>query len=482
MKGYRTLALAAACLLSPAGGPCDTHYVSPEGSDEAPYLTPETAATTIQAAVDAATAGDTVSVAPGDYEEHVVMSDGLALLGSGPDKSRIWGSIGAGVDAEIRRLAIRQECPENDARFARVALLGPRTGGLMVIDCFISGTFWAGIECRMQGGVVLIQRCELRGIRAGEAGAAIDLDGFGPALAVVHQCAIADNLRGVSTTSRVDLWVSRTSVTRSACCGLELFGPAVVTACSIDRNDEAVRVSAYPGSVSIQSSTLCQNAEYGVVCADLALVQLTCCTIAHNGRAGVVAGHSADLVAQRSIIWGNGLEDVSLPGLGATFTASDSCVGGYCEDSYCGPGNIDADPLFVDPDRGNYRLRAASPCIDRWRMGASDPRYAFDKDGKRRLAYGGGDGSAAVDMGAYEYYINELTAGPGPDEATLTWSSLADKTYSVFYTDDLLTWHLGVQNFPSAGYKTTSWVDDGSKTGIAPLLAPKRFYRMLENP
>jgi len=29
---------------------------------------------------------------------------------------------------------------------------------------------------------------------------------------------------------------------------------------------------------------------------------------------------------------------------------------------------------------------------------------------------------------------------------------------------------------------TTSWTDDGSKTGVPPSLAPRRFYRILENP
>jgi hypothetical protein len=85
-------------------------------------------------------------------------------------------------------------------------------------------------------------------------------------------------------------------------------------------------------------------------------------------------------------------------------------------------------------------------------------------------------------MGAYEFCINKLEPVPGTNEAVFTWSSLADKTYSIFYTDDLLTWHLAVAAFSSAGSTTTSWTDDGSLTGIPPLLAPKRFYRLLENP
>jgi hypothetical protein len=64
----------------------------------------------------------------------------------------------------------------------------------------------------------------------------------------------------------------------------------------------------------------------------------------------------------------------------------------------------------------------------------------------------------------------------------LTWSSLANKTYSIFYSEDLVTWHTAIENFPSSGDTTTFWIDDGSLTGLPPSLAPRRFYRILENP
>jgi hypothetical protein len=97
-----------------------------------------------------------------------------------------------------------------------------------------------------------------------------------------------------------------------------------------------------------------------------------------------------------------------------------------------------------------------------------------------RMLYGGK--SMTVDMGAYEFYINLCERGAKPDEVTLTWSSLADTTYSIFYCSDILSWQLAVDDFPSAGNGVTSWTDDGSLTGVPPSLAPCRFYRILENP
>ena len=61
-----------------------------------------------------------------------------------------------------------------------------------------------------------------------------------------------------------------------------------------------------------------------------------------------------------------------------------------------GQGNIDANPLFDDPDKGDYHLLSSSPCIN-----AGDPDYAAgpgetDLDGGPRVLDG------RVDIGAYE--------------------------------------------------------------------------------
>jgi hypothetical protein len=65
----------------------------------------------------------------------------------------------------------------------------------------------------------------------------------------------------------------------------------------------------------------------------------------------------------------------------------------YGRDSSTYPANLYLDPLFVDTAAGNFRLRAASPCID-----AGDPSTALDPD------------STTADLGAYYFDQTPQTA------------------------------------------------------------------------
>ena len=65
---------------------------------------------------------------------------------------------------------------------------------------------------------------------------------------------------------------------------------------------------------------------------------------------------------------------------------------------YAGTGNINADPLFVNPTSGNYRLQLTSPCIDKG--SATAPNLpATDLVGEVRIL------GSAPDMGAYETWL-----------------------------------------------------------------------------
>jgi hypothetical protein len=78
-----------------------------------------------------------------------------------------------------------------------------------------------------------------------------------------------------------------------------------------------------------------------------------------------------------------------------------------------GPGNLAVDPGFADPASKDYRLTSGSPLIDV--AGTAPANGETDIAGADRVADGNGDGTAARDMGAYEYpAVSPPTSPPAP--------------------------------------------------------------------
>ncbi len=93
-----------------------------------------------------------------------------------------------------------------------------------------------------------------------------------------------------------------------------------------------------------------------------------------------------------SIIWENDPPSITISNEDHELAVSYSDIDGGDDvfvgqgDIDWGMGNIDQDPLFIDPDNGDYRIPVNSPCVD-----AGNPDGAPDPDGSR------------VDMGALHY-------------------------------------------------------------------------------
>lgn len=99
------------------------------------------------------------------------------------------------------------------------------------------------------------------------------------------------------------------------------------------------------------------------------------------------------------------------------FTPAGPAYGGICANQTGINGNISADPLFLDPASGDYRLDVGSPSID---IGDNTAPKLPVKDlaTNNRIVDGDENGQAIIDMGAYEFFPN-----PGFFEfAALTFS------------------------------------------------------------
>ncbi len=164
------------------------------------------------------------------------------------------------------------------------------------------------------------------------------------------------------------------------------------------------------------------------------------CTIVRNsagGSGGGVAFFGGSI--SNCIIWGNTaangtqVHESSVP----AYSCIEDWTGG-------GEGNTTQDPRFVDPDGpdddpatfndNNYRLSTGSPCIDAGKN-RSWMGKAVDLDGNPRII------GATVDMGAYEYVPFNLTAVrlSADGDFTLAWKSRQADVYTVWSCLDLST-------------------------------------------
>jgi hypothetical protein len=110
--------------------------------------------------------------------------------------------------------------------------------------------------------------------------------------------------------------------------------------------------------------------------------QVINCTIVQNTSPAVLSINGSTSAFVNCIFWENSM--------GSVYSAT------YCdvEGGWPGMGNINANPMFVDPGNDDFHLMANSPCID-----AGNPLSPFDPDG------------TIADMGAY--YFDQISWQPG---------------------------------------------------------------------
>jgi parallel beta-helix repeat protein/predicted outer membrane repeat protein len=199
--------------------------------------------------------------------------------------------------------------------------------------------------------------------------------------------------------------------------------------CVFEGNFSSVKggaIAAYSSPFSMHNSLLNGNDSdmAGGIFLDNSSPIITSCTIVgnfgnHNGN-GMFMDMNSDPELNNCILWDNMIRTYNSD---PTITYSNIPGGNTA-------GNIDADPLFVDPVNGNFRLQVGSPCID-----TGDPNSPLDPDGTRAdmgvIPFLDSDGDGLTDEG-------ELVYGTDPFDQDTDDDGLSDgEEVLTFSTDPL---------------------------------------------
>ncbi len=144
---------------------------------------------------------------------------------------------------------------------------------------------------------------------------------------------------------------------------------------------------------------------------------LTGCTFIGNSantEGGAMYNFEVSPTVTNCILWQNSPDQIAHSSGTPSVTFSD------IQGGYYGTGNINTDPLFVNPGSGNFHLQPTSPCIDSGSNPAVPASITTDFEGDDRIIDGDGNRNAIVDMGADE--------SPNPDYVLITIGNLTDMT------------------------------------------------------
>ena len=382
----------------------------------------------IQTAIDNAVDTDEIVVAPGTYFETInFLGKAVWLLSSG-------GAEVTTIDANLPR-----------GEFASVVTCDSGEGPDTVLDGFtITGgtgkdVFGAGIT---RGGGMYnflssptVVNCDFIRNSATESGGGMWNNSSSP---TVNNCTFDGNSAvhplGVGFGGGISNRVSNPRVTNctffmnSAC----IFGGAmsnsdscpIVTNCRFTANtagESGGGIYSHGSSPTVTNCTFTGNTAThqggGMRNSNSSDPTVTNCTFSGNsantGGGMFNSASSSTVTVTNCILWGDSPDEIVVSGDDPNVTFSN------VEGGFPGTGNIDADPLFVDPDNGDLRLQAGSPCIDAGDNTAVPRGVLRDLDGNPRFIDSTFVGTmATVDMGAYEY---QRSVGGGRAIADGSW-------------------------------------------------------------
>ena len=385
-------------------------FVALNGTHEPPFATWKTAATNIQDAVDVAPWGGTVQLAAGTYDlggrpatgfaltNRVCIEKPITLRGANTPAGAVVRGAWHAPETACGPGAVRGVyLGHRAARLVGVTVEAGATsdygetdgGGVYcmfsetgVSNCAVKACTAAGYGGGVSGGTWL--DCQLNGNVA-------NYGGGGAYGAGLMQCALIGNTANWYGGGAIYCTLSGSLVDSNEAVNGEGGGAYYSSAvrCKI-RYNAAGGTGGGANGGSLVCCLVVSNMAYQA--GGAASAELNNCTVCANVASYDVGGVGW-CSAINSIVWGN----VAPFTTNALFSTFDHCVTRPRPEGEDDLGNnVDADPQFVNPALGNYRLRGNSPCID---IGTNMPWVVgeLDLDGRARFI------TEIVDLGAYEY-------------------------------------------------------------------------------
>lgn len=178
-------------------------------------------------------------------------------------------------------------------------------------------------------------------------------------------------------------------------------------------------VAAWHGLPSLRNCTFIGNgagSEGGAVSlSGDSVVSLQNCSIQGNAahsEGGAMYVNGAVPTLTNCILWDNSPDEIVEIGESIVTVTYSNVEGGFA-----GVGNMDTNPMFVNPVGGNLRLSKSSLCIDAGNSGLVPVDLFTDFDGHPRVLCG------SVDMGAFEFGIGDYDCNHITDLVDFGWWS-----------------------------------------------------------
>jgi hypothetical protein len=413
---FALLTIAGAIGIAAPAARGTTYYVNGAcGSDAwsglgADCVAPDGPKATIQAGLEAASDGDVVIVAAGVYKERI------DLLGKAVTLRSAAGPEATVIDAERTGRVVECSSGEGpDTLLEGFTITGGNAGGDVAGGMYIHESSPTVRNCvirdniadnsagmRIVSGSPLIEGCRLLDNRAIADGGMTTVGGR----PVIKDCLFRDN-SGFGGTLVI--------------ANSDGVPPLVLNCRFISNSSGALSAGAIDGGRSLFVNCVFSDNTPGQLTPGALIpvgpTALFNCTFSNNtGYAIYATGGGADLATVvNSILWGNSTG--SLGGEDEVTVSFSDVEGGWP-----GSGNIDDDPMFVQPGLNDVRLAFGSPCVNAGSNadlppdeldldgdGDTDEAVPFDAAGNARIQGG------LVDLGAYE---GEFQALPPAEGAT----------------------------------------------------------------